>query len=409
MKDTNLLLSKIVEFRNKTLAFYSVSLPELVETRNRRPTRVKIIAQEIIVKIWLFIHSFNVTRKLPKYIFLSKNFPDLMSILPPSEVMIIGGRGELLLSIKKGYRFCWSAPIFYGFSLFIFSGKNKLYSAVISSLRRMFTKEINKRYLILNNDSQPEGMTLSFGLQSISMLNIVCVEHGIINFEPTRIKTLPEGESCQFNLLWDVSQKFFFKDDKNHASFVLGLPYEVSPPKNNCREVILVGDCGISSDSVRYFYMLSTFCRMYRILEAAGINVFYRPHPEDNIEYIRSVFSNVCNTNKSELLAINKKIFIGYESSLIFEAGKFGHTTVGIDAIELVESKFFQHKDNRAFDVDFEVSSSDFENLPALVLDIFDRSSSAAADEDQNLKYRFYKCIKQIDQFQSTYQSDSLI
>ena len=323
--------------------------------------------------------------------------------------MVMGGRKELIFCLKNGYRFYWLGAIFYGFNQFIFSEKNNLFSLVVVSLRKMFSKDINKRYLFLCDDSLPEGMTLSFALESIPNLNIVCIAHGIINFEPSRIKIIPEGISCKFNLLWDKSQKFFFKDDKNHASFVLGLPYEVSLPKNHCREVILVGDCGLSSNAVRYFYALYVFCKIYRILEAAGIDVSYRPHPQDDIEYVQSIFSNVCITQKNELLTSNRKVFIGYESSLIFEAGNFGHTTIGLDALELMESKYFEHKDNRAFDVDFEVSSDNFENLPSLVLDIFEKSIFAEVDEIKNLKSRFNKCLNQIDDFSLTNESASLI
>ena len=153
MKDTNLILSKIIEFRNKSLAFYSVSLPKIVEIRTTSPSRVKLIIQEIILRIWLFIQRLSIRRKLPKYVFLSKVFPAVMSTLPPKEIMVIGGRKELLLCLKNGYRFYWSGAIFYGFNLFIFSGKNNLFSAVILSLREMFLKEINKRYLFLYDDS----------------------------------------------------------------------------------------------------------------------------------------------------------------------------------------------------------------------------------------------------------------
>ena len=74
-----------------------------------------------------------------------------------------------------------------------------------------------------------------------------------------------------------------------------------------------------------------------------------------------------------------------------------------------MESKYFEHKDNRAFDVDFEVSSDNFENLPSLVLDIFEKSIFAEVDEIKNLKSRFNKCLNQIDDFSLTNESASLI
>ena len=174
---------------------------------------MKLIIQEIILRIWLFIQRLSIRRKLPKYVFLTSRYPAVMSTLLPKEVMVMGGRKELLLCLKNGYRFYWSGAIFYGFNLFIFSGKNNLFSAVILSLREMFLKEINKRYLFLRDDSQPEGMPLSFTLESIPQLNIVCIQHGM--FAPPKegykVKCV-DGESCQFNLLWDTSQKKLYKN-----------------------------------------------------------------------------------------------------------------------------------------------------------------------------------------------------
>jgi hypothetical protein len=158
-----------------------------------------------------------------------------------------------------------------------------------------------------------------------------------------------------------------------------------------------VGHCGLTSDSIQYLHALFSFSKIYRILEAAGINVFFRPHPQDDIERARSIFPNVSITEKNELLASSRRIFIGIESSLIFEAREFGHTTIGIDSFDL------KQKHNRAFDVDFEVSSDNFDNLPDLILDIFEKPMLADLDKYENLKSRFNRCLQQIDKFNVTH------
>ena len=53
--------------------------------------------------------------------------------------------------------------------------------------------------------------------------------------------------------------------------------------------------------------------------------------------------------------------------------------------------------------MDFEVSSDNFDNLPGLILDIFEKSSFTDVDEYENLKFRFNKCLQQIDEFNVTY------
>jgi hypothetical protein len=402
MKEAD-LLKRILDYRNKHLAMHSVSWSTIVKIRTRSPSKARLLIFKIILRIWLFFQRFSIRRKLPKYVFMGKFHHHIMSILPNKEVMVMGGITSLLFCVKNGYRFFWTGFIFYGFNLFIFSKKNNLFNEVIISLRKIFSKDNNKRFLFLPNDSLPEGMTLSFGLESTPMLDIICIAHGFINFEPARISITPEGESCKFNLVWSKSQKSFFKNDTKQNSFVLGLPYEVNLPKGQCKEVILVGHCGLSSSTFQYFFAIYHFIKLYRMFEGAGINVLYRPHPEDNIEELINNFSKISVTEKNELLSSSSRIFIGLESSLLFEAREFGHTTIGLNFLD------FNHKNNRAFDVDFEVSSDNFESLPDLIMDIFDKNESKKNDNYENLKTRFDRCLNQIDEFNSTHKSDSLL
>lgn len=402
MKETD-LLTRILDYRNKHLAMFSVSWPMLVKLRTRSPSKVSLIISEKILRTWIFFQRFTVRRKLPKYVFMGRFYPHIMSVLPNKEVMVMGGINELLFCIKNGYRFFWSGCIFYGFNLFIFSKNNNLFNKAISSLRKIFSKDNNKRYLFLPDDSLPEGMTLSFGLESIPLLDIICIAHGFINFEPTRISVTPEGESCKFNLVWSESQKSFFKNDRKHTSFVLGLPYEVNIAKGKCKEVILVGHCGLSSGAFQYFFAMYHFAKLYQMFEGVGINVIYRPHPEDNIEKLHNTFSKISITEKNELLNSSSRIFIGLESSLLFEAREFGNTTIGLNFLD------FNYKNNRAFDVDFEVDSDNFETLPDLILDIFDKNELTKSDKYENLKLRFSRCLNQIDEFNTAQKSNSLL
>ena len=405
MEDINQLLTQIQKFRNKTLNYYSFHCHSLAIIRNMSPSKVKLIIQEIILRFWLFFQHLSIRRKLPKYVFSSLRFPALIFSLPPKEVMVMGGIKELIFCLKNGFRFYWTGPIYYGFNLFIFSGKSQLFSRVIAFLRNMFSEVDNeKRYLFLCDDSLPEGMTLSFSLESVSQLNIICIEHGIISSPKKKYNVkYVNGESCQFNLLWDKSQKELFKDDEKHASYVLGLPYEVHPVQNICKEVILVGHCGLNSDSLQYFHSLYYFCKIYRMLEAAGIKVFYRPHPQDDIEQVNLIFSNISITEKSELLSSSGRVFIGFVSSFIFEAQEFGHKTIGLD----FETLEFGHR--RAFDVDYEVSANNFENLPDLILEIFEKPVSVYFEKSKKLKDRFNRCLQQIDEFNSTHKPKDVL
>ena len=398
MSNINKTLSKLLEYRQRSLDLYKFTLPNLYKIRTRGPSKFKLLKLEIILRICIFHHYFSISRKLPRYIFSSMRFPLLMSTMQPKEVMVMGGVKEFIFCLKNGYRFYWMGPIYYGFNLFIFSGKNNLFDSVITILRKIFSKDTNKRYLFLLNDQHPAEMTLSFALEDSPKLNIVCISHGMLSFETTGQKDANDGESCKFNFVWSDSQKSFFTTERNYASFTLGLPYEVYQAQSQCKEVILVGHCGVSSDILNYCHSVYHFISIYQALEKVGIKVFYRPHPQDDFDLAQEVFSNISVMDKNVLLASARRVYIGFESTLVFEAREFGNISIGLDSLEI--------QDARAFDVDFEVSSDNFESLPGLILDIFHKNESKKNDKYGNLKTRFDRCINQIDEFNATYKFD---
>ena len=83
MLDINQLLFKMLEFRKKTLDFYSYYVPGIVIDRTKRPKRVNLFIQGIILRIWLLIEPFSFRRKLPKYVFSTSRYTDLILTLPP--------------------------------------------------------------------------------------------------------------------------------------------------------------------------------------------------------------------------------------------------------------------------------------------------------------------------------------
>jgi hypothetical protein len=235
-------------------------------------------------------------------------------------------------------------------------------------------------------------MTLSAALQATPGLSIVCIEHGLLS---TRDNTaaLPEGINCQFNLVWDQSQLKIFKDDCNHEkeAFVLGLPYEVVKSPRHLRTVILVGHLGVQCDSVEYFYTLYHYCKIYRILQKHGFSVAFRPHPQDDISYIKKIFPVVNLEIKSELFSSGRMAFIGFSSSLLYEAGQFGNIIISLDTSNLAADTEFY--------ADCFFAELDYDKLPQTLNELFDARSTKVDVNTEKLSLRFQRCLSQIDEF----------
>jgi len=331
--------------------------------------------------------------KPPRYIFEGLRFLNLIETLPPSEVMVLGDRCEFLYCLKRGLRFHWIGYIAKSFDLYIWAGKKDLFSEALLFIQKLFSTQAgDKKYLFLWEDSLPTGLTLSAALESIPGLNVVCISHGML-FRYRDKRILQEGWTCKFNLVWAPSQRKLTKGGDDPATFVLGLPYEVTPNHLTSRNVVLIGHCCQNENTEEYFFSLYHFRKIYTILHRAGFAVSFRPRPYDDINFIRSVFPSVCVDDKHELFASKKMVFIGFVSTMLYEARQFGHIVIGLDT-----STFAYERD---YDVDGIVLASDYEGLPLYLSKLFDERLKHIDARVESLSSRFRDCIRQIDKFNS--------
>lgn len=391
MMDIDALLLKIGQLNSRWMDIYAEIMPDIASARRRQYSRTSLLLHSLMLRSVLLILPLLPASKPSKYIFQGLRHRGLIEALPASEVMVLGGRGEFLYCLKRGYRFHWIGYIAKSFQLYIWAGKKEPFSNALIFIQKLFLAQAGeKRYLFLWEDSLPTGLTLSTALASIPGLNVVCIAHGM--FPHYKGKGIPpEGEHCKFNLVWDTSQKKLFKGGDDPATFVLGLPYEVKPPRSISRNVMLVGHCGRSSDMAEYFFSLYHFSKIFTILQRAGFAVTFRPHPQDDINFIRSVFSSVCVENKHKLFASGRMVFIGFVSSLLYEARQFGNIVIALDS-----SEFPYELD---FDVDGVALASGYKELPLYLSNILDARSTLIDARVESLSSRFHSSITQIDKF----------
>lgn len=369
-------------------------LPDVAIGRQKNFSKFHVLLNSFIYENLIsVINFFPIGKSVPKYIFEGLRHRHLIEILPVSEVMILGGRNEFFYCYKKGYKFHWIGYISKTFQLYIWADKRKPFYKAVQCIIKIFMKHANeKKYLFLWEDSQPTGMTLSASLKSIPYLNIICIGHGLLgNYRGVRF--IPEGLSCRFNLVWDKSQVKLFtgSDEINTATFVLGLPYDIVRSQALSRHVILVGHVGRGSDSIEYFYSLYHFSKIYRFLINSGFLVSFRPHPQDDVGYISKIFNSVNIQDKHQLFSSGRMAYIGFSSSLLYEAGQFGNIVIALDSSPLsckVE-----------FDADSIILEGDYDNLPLILSNLFDARSIEVDTDIGSLSSRFYNCLLQIDEF----------
>jgi len=387
----NAVLLKIGQLNSRWLDHFAEIMPDIVRARQSHYSYPSLLLHSLILRLVLLIIPLLFVRKPPKYIFQGLRHRGLIEVLPSSEVMVLGGRGEYLYCLKRGYSFHWIGYIAKAFQLYIWAGKKEPFSKALIFIQNLFLAQAGeRRYLFLWEDSLPTGLTLSTALASIPGLNVVCIAHGMF----TRYKgkgVPPEGEQCKFNLVWDVSQRKLFNGGDDPATFVLGIPYEVKPPQAITHNVVLVGHCGRSTSVAEYCFSLYHFNKIFTILQRANINVSFRPHPQDDINFIRSIFPSVCVENKQELFASGRMAFIGFASTLLYEARQHGNITIALDSSELPYEI--------DFNVDGVVLASDYEKLPLYLSNLFDARSVQVNINVGSLSSRFYGCIKKIDEF----------
>ena len=363
--------------------------PYLAQKKFKHYGKVKASAYSLLLRIIVMILRLFCLNKPPKYVFQGLRHIHLIKVLPPSDVMIMGGNNEFFYCHKMGYRFHWAGYLGKCFELFYFAKKKGALSDAVLFVRKYFTSPPGLyKYLFLWEDTQPIGLSLSLALRDVVGINVVCIAHGY-DYAFSEKTLCVDGSNCRFNFVYDAAQAKLVNNLFNNSPvFVLGLPCEVNPANTLKSKVVLVEHTGIAA-GVEYIISVYHFLKLYCILEHAGFDVIYRARPGGDTAYARSMFSNVYDGDKFELFAEGRMIFMGFSSTLLYEAKVFGNIVVGLDTSELF--------DQRNFDVDMTVSADEYKDLPSLLLTLMSKRLAHPVCNVDSLSSRFFKCIESIE------------
>jgi hypothetical protein len=333
----------------------------------------------------LAILFFSKSKK-GKYFFQGARFPDIHDLFPPERVVIIGGIKDLRYALSKGYGFHWDGYIKKLFNIFYFLQFRIAFDTLFFIVRNLLGRQIGAQgRLFLFEDTVQIGVPLVTIL--IEITPVVCIAHGFFSKANNGFHVVCDGDLCSFNFIYEDYQKDFYYKNKEKC-FALGLPYEVPLLNGASREIVLV-EQSTTDMPEEYILCLNSMRSLAEILKSCGYEFTYRSRPGVAPPLIMKGLCPIHNGDKMELLGGARKIFIGFNSTLLYEAGVVGHVTIGLNDDMLPYT--------RAYPVDYFISKIEMGLIKSIVDEAFVRLNTPNLKQIESLSTRFSKCLSMMD------------
>jgi hypothetical protein len=331
----------IVNRTKNWLQIFSIYSPKFLINRNNQEKKLSNLLKA-------FIGCF-VNKKIPKsnslIIFEYLRNIDLYKYFLSQEVLIFGSNKEKIFSKKNSLNFMWSFPIE---SAVIIAKKYNFYfflNIQIKWLLKLF-KKYDRVVVFIYEDTQPFGATFAViqKLLNLNNLKIICIQHGY--FSKNKYKVPNDGAISEYNFVWDSNQiELIGCEPKN--TFLIGPLFEHNYFNLiNSPDIVFVGtgtqNAADSESEFGYYYKLVNF--FFEVNNSLPNEIRdktrYRPHPAEiadhmTMSFIKNIFNNIDITDKNFTLNNKRKIFIGYDSSLLFEAGYCGHLVAHVNISDI--------------------------------------------------------------------------
>jgi hypothetical protein len=346
---------------------------------------------KIILKIKVYLFLFFSPKsgaKLPKNIFQGFRYKGLIELFEKDDYSVIIGISNIFQALKNKHRFIWSGGGIVGaFELALHLGNYKYLDKVINRLN-LWNDGNSKVFLFLYEDTQPLGLVLSKVFNKSENIATICIAHGYFT-KTTRSKQLDnywEGNNCNFNFVWDLSQSQFFDMEKTSV-ISLGIPYQYSLiDKVDKKNVLFIGHSSPETNLSEFILSYAHFGFIYKILKENNFTVKFKPHPDDKTSYAKTFFGDDIATDLFE--EINKgPIVIGFVSSVLYEARALGSHTIGLDM------NLFNLE--RSFDTDKSFKSSDYLSIPGYLNSL--KIDNNKRIQPKSLSKRFYNAMANIE------------
>jgi len=261
------------------------------------------------------------------YVFEGLRNSEYMHLFDPGSVVIVGSHYEKQYAKIKGYKFVWGFPIESAVKVKISRGWRWPGAKILK--RWHDAVELSEKVIFfLYEDTQPLGVFFAAVAKNKTGKAVsVCIQHGY--HMKRSFPAAYDGELSDVNFLWDIRQADVIGCQSSNC-IEIGLPYTANATHANALSVVLVGTGTKDDGSEMFQKCMNVYAVIKKALIPDGIKVCYRPHPIEYVDepfmrWLRTEYDVIEDPDKVSLLNSSQAIFVGAESSLLYEAGLAGH------------------------------------------------------------------------------------
>ena len=217
-------------------------------------------------------------------------------------------------------------PVYHVYNL-IYTGILKRSEIKLSKsidILKEHIKKLDPDLIVLHEDGNTEGRSLALIANELNIPTIT-VQDGMFN---TNNKII-YGHYSEYMFVWGQYFKDAYLDqnikDDTHIK-ILGYPHKLTESKTKNHSKRTVCYLGQNYEFYNKSYLnikIGTIQKLKLICDKLGFDFFYRPHPNEDRNYIKSKVKNIQFSKKSDSLydSIEKgDVFISFNSTSVIEA-----------------------------------------------------------------------------------------
>jgi hypothetical protein len=280
---------------------------------------------------WLSLKQIRVRQR--KYIFLTDRHRDLIQRIATEPVAIIGTAREFLTARKLGLDFCSSGDLYLAAHAILFGRTGIPVDRILRRWISFLSQQQDPCYLVLPHDTSPISLLLCKLADECPNIRSVCIQHGLFNAGSDQDDI--EGRNALINLVYDEAQKGeMLRRLPSAIVEPMGFPADLPTAEaagNGELDIVLVGT-GTTEQPEQLARAVAIFREVGRAVAPLDARVRYRPHPTERASRLSIDYGMPVNRqDKSSLLSGRRKVFIGFNSTLLYEAHLAGHLVVVLD------------------------------------------------------------------------------
>ncbi len=327
--------------------------------------------------IYLYFLKIDLSRK---YVFQTFRNKEIIECLNAGEVVILGGRKDFYACRNNNYKFIWTGGIMAAIIIAARTGHTLPLRAQLHLVEK--TLGGSKKYFFLYSDLTPIG--IFFAIFANECLHVsACIQHGVPLIDDPWV----DGLLCKYILLYKLADKDI--GGVNSIYLEVGLPFDVEIREGASSTIVLVGT-GYSGARPRFYReSLACYQKIKSQLNILAWRVVYRPHPCELPNDYLGYFSDVDTSPKATCLSGTRKIFIGYQSTLLYEAKALGHSVIALTNTSMGKLK--------SFTPNVEIAASDIRNIESNIIQLHSEMRNTPIRTSLSVRDRFLPILKEME------------